>query len=222
MRFAHLGRSEGWRAQRNCLSWGLELSAFFHRTRAYYRSLNSVFGAHCVVVYQVKLALAALPSITKEIARHPRHATAFNTLLNRLVFALSSSLFLVLPRHVLGALAVVQSNDIVAEGTQQQHIVAEAAAGNQGRSSDDGAGGVAERVAAGVALEGRRDEVGALGEQVGEGQGRAGAVPGVEGLLVEGVPGVVVFGDGLGGEGLAEFGGRVHCRCVCDLCWDFD
>lgn len=173
------------------------------------------FVAHCVVVYQVKLALAALPGVTKEVARHPRHATALNALLNRLVFALSSSLFLVLSSHILSALTIVQPDDVVAEGAQQQHIVTEAAAGDEGRSSDDGAGGVAERVAAGVALEGRRDEVGALGEQVGEGQGRASAVPGVEGLLVEGVPGVVVLGDGLGGEGFAEFGGRVHCRCVC-------
>lgn len=104
-------------------------------------------------------------------------------------------------------MAVVQADDVVAQRAQQQHVVAEAAARDQGGAADDLAGGIAEGVAARVALEGRRDQVGALGEQVGEGEGWAGAVPGREGLCVEGVPGVVVGGDWLGGEVVAELGG---------------
>lgn len=116
-------------------------------------------------------------------------------------------------------MAVVQADDVIAQRAQQQHVVADAAARDQRRATDDSAGGVAEGVAAGVALEGRRDQVGALGEQVGEGERRAGAVPGREGLCVEGVPGVVVGGDWLGGEVVAEFGGGGSGHCWGGCVW---
>lgn len=115
-------------------------------------------------------------------------------------------------------MAVVQADDVVPQRAQQQHVVAEAAARDQRRAADDVAGGVAEGVAARVALEGGRDQVGALGEQVGEGEGRAGAVPGREGLCVEGVPGVVVGGDWFGGEVVAELGGSRGGHCCAAGC----
>lgn len=49
------------------------------------------------------------------------------------------------------------------------------------------------------------DQVGALGEEVGEGDGGGGAVPGMEGFGVEGVPGGGVVCEGGFGEGVDEF-----------------
>lgn len=67
--------------------------------------------------------------------------------------------------------------------------MAEAAAWHEGCFADDVALLVAERVAASVCLLRGRDEVGALGEEVCEGEAGAAAVPGVEVVLVEVVPG---------------------------------
>lgn len=84
------------------------------------------------------------------------------------------------------------------------------AARDEGRPAGDPAGGVAEEVAPVVVVLGGGHEVGPLGEQVREGEGRALAIPGVEVFLVEGGPGLGVGGEGDLLKGLVEVaGGRI-------------
>lgn len=103
---------------------------------------------------------------------------------------------------------------MVPKRPEQDDIVATPAAGDEGS------------LTVRIGFLGGRDEVGALGEQVGEGDGGAPAVPWVEGVLVEVVPGGTVGGEGLGGEGIAEDvgvggvgGGTGHCGRVDTKCW---
>jgi hypothetical protein len=116
---------------------------------------------------------------------------------------------LVLASQVDARLARVQTPDVVAVGGQQKCVVAAAAAGYQGSELADGASGVPQRVSAGVVLLGRWHEVRALANEVGEGEGGAGPVPGMEGVDVEVVPTGSVSEEG-GVKGLSET--RRHIR----------
>lgn len=98
----------------------------------------------------------------------------------------------------------VEAPDVVAKRLEEEDVVAAAAAGHEGGLADDGARLVAERVAAAVRLLGGRDEVVTLGQEVGEGEAGPAAVPGVEVVLVEVVPGRGVIGGRGGGKGVAE------------------
>ena len=75
---------------------------------------------------------------------------------------------------------------MVPKRPEEDYIVAATAAGDEGS------------LTLRIGFLGGGDEVRALGKQVGEGEGGAAAVPWVEGVLVEVVPGGAVGGEGLG------------------------